>query len=63
MKKIILFIGTIAAFLILGCDRDLIDADMVADTQNSSKSKLQNQVVISDALADNVIGNTKRRQW
>lgn len=62
MKKIILFIGIIAAFLFLGCDRDLIDADIVAEKQHNSKSKLQNKVVISDGLTENVIGNTKVRK-
>lgn len=62
MKKIILFIGIIAAFLFLGCDRDIIDADIVAEKQHYSKSKLQNKVVISDGLTENVIGNTKVRK-
>ena len=62
MKRIILFIGIIAAFLSWGCDRDVIDADIVAEKQHYSKSKLQNKVMISDALAENVIGNTNVRK-
>ena len=62
MKRIILCIGIVAAFLSWGCDRDIIDADIVAEKQHYSKSKLQNKVFISDALTKNVIGNTNERK-
>lgn len=62
MKRIILFIGIIVALLTWGCDRDQIDEDIVAQKEHYAKSKLQNRVLISDALTDNVIGNTNVRK-
>lgn len=63
MKKIILCIGIIAAFLCWGCESDQIDEEIIASkNQPVSKSKLQNRVLLSDALQQNFIGNTNVRK-
>ncbi len=64
MKKLIFIIGFLTAITTLCCcDNDILELD---DNQESKliihKSKLQNKEFISDALTDNVIGNSNIRK-
>lgn len=61
MKKSVLFFGILIALMHWGCQGDYLD-DFVNKSPNNLKGKLHNKVLVSDALANSFIGNSKVRK-
>jgi S-formylglutathione hydrolase FrmB len=63
MKKLPILVLWLAALFIISCDSEPFESgDIKPMKAKEMKGKLQNKVLISEALADNVIGNTNVRK-
>jgi len=63
MKKKVYFIGLLVAIMTLWCcENDVLESDIKNSKEIIHKSKLQNKVFRSEALLNNVIGNSVERK-